>query len=185
MFERTESILERRIRLDAEKQARGGAVRAMDTVRQAPTPEQQAEAARQAAAQVLPDAQFAEHSDVVSLRERLACLERIEAGGLAARQWLEVQAQRIEDGLADGGQAVVLAVLLDAVGKDDQFTKARAVLVEQQTNEALLTGMQEAVELARRPGLSGGSLRQMAADARAALHQRLMELKLAHVAKVN
>ncbi len=183
MFERPESTMERLHRLDAEKQARGGSVRATDSAKRAPTPAQQTEAARQAEAQALPDAQFAEHPDVARLQERLACLERIEAGSVQARQWLQTQARRIEAGLADGGQAVTLAVLLDAVGGDERFSKARAVLAEQQTNEALLTGVQEAMELARRPGLSGDSLHQMAMDARAALHQRLMQLKLAHVAE--
>ena len=175
------SNIERAHKADEERRALKGAIPMLVTPRPAPTPEQQKQAARSAAARALPDALFDDDAEVQRLRATYEARLAVSNGPVIARQWMPSAMQRLAEHVDAAQKSIAWDVLSDAVAKDDNFPQARAALAALEADKALLAAVRAAYALVNGGPCNTIQLDDAIAQARKALQDRLFALKLAHV----
>lgn len=174
------------IRMDSnaerERHARMGSVPFAGYVRPAPTQAEARDATRLNAARALPDEQFADNPEVQRLRAVLDTKVALIEKRLKVRDWLTGQTSRLEVAIADAQSAVPQAILEDALGQDEAFTKTRETLAELEFAKSVRAYADAAHQTVAPSNPAAQHALYDARDtAKAALNECLFNLKLSYV----
>ena len=113
---------------ERERHARMGTTPTVATVRTQPHPEERAQAARLSAARALPDTLFDDDPEVQRLRAAASLKVHLIEKRVQVRDWLVEQQSRLYSFIEEAARAVPQAILEDAAGQDEGFTKTRETL---------------------------------------------------------
>lgn len=174
------------IRMDSnaerERHARMGSVPFAGYVRPAPTQSEVRNATRLNAARAVPDEQFADDPEVQRLRAVLDTKVELIEKRLKVRDWLTGQTSRLAVAIEDAQSAVPQAILEDALGEDEAFTKTREALAELEFAKSVRAYADAAYQtVAPSNPAAQHALYDAREAARTALNECLFNLKLSFV----
>ena len=167
---------------ERERHARMGTTPTVATVRTQPHPEERAQAARLSAARALPDTLFDDDPEVQRLRAAASLKVHLIEKRVQVRDWLAEQQSRLDSFIEEAARAVPQAILEDAAGRDEGFTKTREALAALDFAKSVCAGINAAYAMVAQSNPAAQHELHNARDAaHTALAERLFALKLTHM----